>query len=157
MKKRKRGRPSGAYEEGPDGQVFAPYEELHYKYRDVIEYVEDHPKTFRRRRTRSGRRVKFAETRTEYIERLIPAVQALSENVYGPPPPRDRARAIIKASVPPSTRGDVNKKDLAYRILRYYNGGTLKVIRDRVKKGKRRPLTPAQVEKFIEELNKAEK
>ncbi len=101
MKKRKRGRPSGAYVELPDEQVFTPYEDVHDQYRMVIEYVENHPMTFRRRRARRGRRVTFAETRTEYIERLIPAVQALSEHVYGPPPPAAQARKIIAASVSP--------------------------------------------------------
>ena len=77
MKKRKRGRPSDVYVEGPDGEVINLHEVYWHRFQDIIEYAKHRPKTFRRRR---------AETRSEYIERLIPAVQALSVHVYGEPP-----------------------------------------------------------------------
>ncbi len=159
-KKRKRGRPSDVYVEGPDGEVFNIHEVYWHRFQDIIEYAKYRPKTFRRRRAKSGRKVTFAETRLEYIKRLVPAVQELCSNLYGDPPlPPTHAALIIEKSIPPegNFKAEVNKKGFAYRILLYYHGPylkhrTLKAVRDRVKKGRphSRPLTLAEIQRLFE-------
>lgn len=159
--KRRRGRPSKLprssvlYAVGPDGDTIQFYEPNSYegyaaRYRTLLRYIDDRPKTFRRRRAQDGRR----EARPDYIERLIPAVQALGEELWPSLLSPAAARLILEMSTPPATspRG-VNKVTLALLIVLYYDfpqRHTVKQIRDRIKKGGRgpRPLTSEEWERL---------
>ncbi len=156
MTKRKRGRPSRQFITGPDGEAIDLYQEYADRFRFMLQYIEDRPIAFRRRRGRSGRRVTLAETRREYIERLLPAVQEMCRDLYPYALLDNYTRGIINLCVPPDThrKGDVNKKGLAYALLLFYHGRslshpTLKAVRDRVGKASRgQPSSDAEIEAF---------